>query len=117
MEPAKAVASEEGKPVTIPQTPHEWLLEIERAAKDAAETKPFALLTGTVLTDSKLFHLAPLVALKFRRIRLASAKRDELIETVLATYVANANGGASSGLPDLKAFGGGQEEIHWRRSR
>ena len=89
--------------MTIPQTPHEWLLEIERAAKDAAKTKPFALLTGTVLTDSKLFHLAPLVALKFRGIRLASEKRDELIETVLASYVVNADGGASSGLPDLKA--------------
>lgn len=89
--------------MTIPQTPSEWLLEIERAAKDAAETRPFALLTATVLTDSKLFHLAPLVALKFRGIRLAPEKRDELIETVLATYVANAGGGASGGLPDLEA--------------
>lgn len=44
----------------LPNTPDQWLKEILLAWKDARETKPFAHLTGTTLTDAKMFHLAPL---------------------------------------------------------
>ena len=40
--------------------------ELDKAIADARETKPFGLLTGQPITDSNLFHLAPLVCLKFR---------------------------------------------------
>ena len=49
-----------------PGTPDEWLEEIRLAMADARNTKPFGLLTGQVITDSNLFHLAPLVCMKFR---------------------------------------------------
>ena len=49
-----------------PGTPDEWLEEIRLAMAYARNTKPFGLLTGQVITDSNLFHLAPLVCMKFR---------------------------------------------------
>ena len=50
----------------IPTTPKKWLDEIRLAVSDASEAKPFAVQTGHPITDANLFHLAPLVALKFR---------------------------------------------------
>ena len=50
----------------IPKTPEEWLKEIQLAWKDAKETKLFAALMKTKLTDKDLFQLAPFVCLKFR---------------------------------------------------
>ena len=50
----------------LPTTTEEWLKEIGLAMSDASETKPFGILTGSPITDANLFHLAPLVALKFR---------------------------------------------------
>jgi hypothetical protein len=58
----------------LPKTPDEWLSEIELAYKDAGKTKPFALLRGQWLTNAKLFHLAPVVALKFRGRRTKGAE-------------------------------------------
>jgi len=50
----------------LPRTPVEWLEEIRDAMLDACDTKPFGILTGHPITDADLFHLAPLVCLKFR---------------------------------------------------
>ena len=50
-----------------PATPRvQWLDEIRLAIKDARGTKPFGCLVGQRITDANLFHLAPLVCLKFR---------------------------------------------------
>jgi hypothetical protein len=49
-----------------PTTPDEWLVEIRLAIADARKTKPFGLLTGQLITNANLFHLAPLVCMKFR---------------------------------------------------
>ena len=57
--------------------------------KDARETKPFARLTGTKLTDADLFHLAPLVCLKFRGRQLTGAEADQVTKGALANYVVN----------------------------
>lgn len=40
--------------------------EIWLAIDDAREAEPFGLLTGQPITDSNLFHLAPLLCMKFR---------------------------------------------------
>ncbi len=53
-------------PRRLPQNPVEWLEEIRDAMVDACDTKPFGILTGHPITDADLFHLAPLVCLKFR---------------------------------------------------
>lgn len=77
---------------TQPTTPEEWLDEIKLAIADARESKPFGLLTGHQITDANLFHLSPLVCMKFRGIN----SRDEDLRTrvtkgALANYVANSN--------------------------
>ncbi len=75
-----------------PGTPDEWLEEIRLAMADARNTKPFGLLTGQVITDSNLFHLAPLVCMKFRGLDSRNEKlRKKVTEGALATYVANSS--------------------------
>ena len=77
-------------PNPLPQTPEQWLKEIDLAYKDAKKAKPFALLTGTWLTNAKLFHLAPLVCMKFRGMDMKDESlRKRVVEGALATYVAN----------------------------
>ena len=73
----------------LPKTPDQWLNEILLALKDAKEAKLFARLTGTKLTDTDLFHLAPLVCLKFRGRKLAGAEADRVTKGALANYVVN----------------------------
>jgi len=73
----------------LPKTPDQWLKEILLAWKDARETKPFAHPTGTRLTDADLFHLAPLVCLKFRGRKLTGKEADKVREGALANYVVN----------------------------
>jgi hypothetical protein len=76
----------------LPATPAEWLEEIEVAIADARETKPFGLLTGQRITDANLFHLAPLVCMKFRGMDFRDEKlRKKVTEGALATYVANSS--------------------------
>jgi hypothetical protein len=73
------------------RTPEGWLLEIRLAIKDARETEPFSTLTGERITDANLFHLAPLVCLKFRGRRLIGREADRVTETALANYVVNSD--------------------------
>src|SRR6202140_5206734 len=80
----------------LPKTPDQWLKETLLAMKDAREAKPFARLTGTKLTDTDLFHLAPLVCLKFRRRKLAGAEADRVTKGALANYVVNTEKGLTS---------------------
>ena len=75
-----------------PTTPDEWFVEIRRAIADARKTKPFGLLTGQPITDSNLFHLAPLVCMKFRGFDYRDEKlRCKVTEGALANYVANSD--------------------------
>ena len=73
----------------LPITAEEWLQEIGLAIADARKTKPFGILVGRLIIDANLFHLAPLVALKFRGRRTRGAEADKVTETALANYVVN----------------------------
>jgi hypothetical protein len=73
----------------LPQTPDQWLQEIEAAIRDAREAKPLADVMGTRLTDADLFHLAPVVCLKFRGRKLTGHKARKVTEAALANYVVN----------------------------
>jgi hypothetical protein len=75
----------------LPQTVAQWLQEIEAAIQDAREAKPFAVLTGRSLTDADLFHLAPLVCLKFRGHNLRGKEARRVTEGALANYVVNSD--------------------------
>jgi len=57
---------------------------------NARKTKPFGLLTGQLITDVNLFHLAPLVCMKFRGFDHRDEElRRKVTEGALANYVAN----------------------------
>ncbi len=73
----------------LPKTPDQWLKEIRLAWKDSRDTKPFAWLTGTKLTDADLFHLAPLVCLKFRGRKTKGPEAERVTKGALANYVVN----------------------------
>jgi hypothetical protein len=73
----------------LSKTPRQWLKEILLALEDARKAKPLARLTGTKLADADLFHLAPLVCLKFRGRKLAGAEADRVTKGALANYVVN----------------------------
>ncbi len=75
-----------------PTTPDEWLTEIRLAIADAREAGPFGDLIGESITDSNLFHLAPLVCLKFRGLDHRDEDlRKKVTEGALANYVANSD--------------------------
>ena len=48
-------------------------------------------LIGQPVTDANLFHLAPLVCLKFRGRKLVGREADRVTETALANYVVNSD--------------------------
>ena len=75
----------------LPRTPAQWLKEIKLAIVDAADAEPFGPLVGTEITDANLFHLAPLVCLKFRGKKLKGREADRVIKVALANYIANTN--------------------------
>lgn len=75
----------------LPSTSAGWLAEIKSAIADAQGANPFGLLTGHTVTDADLFHLAPLVALKFRGRRLRGPEAKRVTETALANYVVNSD--------------------------
>ncbi len=75
----------------MPGTPAQWFDEIRLAIKDARGTKPFGWLVGQRITDANLFHLAPLVCLKFRGRKLVGPVANRVTETALANYVVNSD--------------------------
>ncbi len=74
-----------------PRTPASWFKEIKLAITDAAEAEPFGRAIGAPITLANLFHLAPLVCLKFRGRKLKGPEADRVTETALANYVANSS--------------------------
>ena len=75
----------------LPHTPAQWLKEIKLAIADAAGAAPFTPLVGTEITAANLFHLAPVVCLKFRGRKLKGREADRVTKVALANYVANTN--------------------------
>ena len=75
-----------------PATPEEWLYEIRLANTDARKTKPFGWLLSRRITDAKLFHLAPLMCLKYRGLDFRDEElRRKVTEGALANYVVNSD--------------------------
>lgn len=76
---------------SLPRSPAGWLKEIRLAIADAAEAQPIGELIGQPITDSNLFHLAPLVCLKFRGRDGKGPEAKRVIEVALANYVVNSD--------------------------
>lgn len=86
----------------LPTTSDQWLKEILLAWRDATEAKPFGPLTEAKITDADLFHLAPLVCLKFRGRKLTGAEADRVTKGALANYVANTGPESAVRVLELK---------------
>src|SRR4051812_11257952 len=76
---------------SLMRTPEGWLLEIRLAIKDDREIDPFGRAIFRPPPDSKLFHLAPQVCLKFRGRRPEGREADRVTEAALANFVANSD--------------------------
>jgi hypothetical protein len=63
----------------------------QAAIADAQEAEPFGELIGQPVTDANLFHLAPLVCLKFRGKKLVGREANRVTETALANYVVSSD--------------------------
>lgn len=73
----------------VPAGLAEWLHEINLAWDDAGESEPCGPLVGMKVTDATMFHLAPMVAFKFRGWKSTGKKAERIRKTALATYVVN----------------------------
>ncbi len=83
----------------LPMTSPEWLAEIKLAVTDARKAKLFGWLLLRRITDANLFHLAPVVALKFRGRDPRGLEAKRVTEAALANYVANSDSeGVERGL-------------------
>jgi hypothetical protein len=75
----------------LPRTPAAWFEEIRLAIADACEAAPFGPFVGTEITPDNLFHLAPLVCLKFRGRKLKGREAERVTKVALANYVVNSD--------------------------
>ena len=75
----------------LPRTPAAWLKEIKLAIADAAGAEPFGRAIGQPIELANLFHLAPLVCLKFRGRKIKGPEADRVTETALTNYVVNSD--------------------------
>jgi hypothetical protein len=75
--------------IRIPADPEAWLHEIAAAYLDAREAMAFGDLLGEPFGEADLFHLAPLVSLKFRGLPHSAALERRVSSATLASYVAN----------------------------
>jgi len=75
----------------LPRTPAQCLKEIKLAIADVAGAAPFVPFVGTEIAAANLFHLAPVVCLKFRGRKLKGREADRVIKVALANYLANSN--------------------------
>ena len=75
----------------VPHTTAGWFKEIKRATADAREAAPFGKVIGQSAKNVNLFHLAPLVCLKFRGRELVAPAANRVTETALANYVVNSD--------------------------
>ena len=75
----------------IPRSVAGWFKEIKLAIADARGAEPFSKLIGEPVTDANLFHLAPLVCLKFRGRKLVGREAARVTKTALANYVVNSD--------------------------
>ncbi|MDQ6999170.1 MAG: hypothetical protein Q9M17_10695 [Mariprofundus sp.] len=80
-------------PKPIPTSNEGWIIEIIDAYKDAKAAIPFAEAAGKNISDADLFHMAPLVCLKFRDLLRSEASRTKAKDAAMGSYMANMEAG------------------------
>jgi len=80
---------------SIPTSEKQWIDEIAKAYLDAKEAIPFGTVAGNKITENDLFHMAPLVCIKFRQIKDTKKNQKNATEAALCSYVANSDANGS----------------------
>ncbi|RLL51924.1 hypothetical protein D8Y20_07900 [Mariprofundus sp. EBB-1] len=80
-------------PKPISTTNEGWIIEIIDAYKDAKAAIPFAEAAGKNISDADLFHMAPLVCLKFRDLLSSQESRTRAKDAAMGSYMANVEAG------------------------
>jgi hypothetical protein len=90
----------------IPHKISDWFDEIKLAIADVRGSAPYGNKTNQRTTNANLFHLAPLVCLKFRGRKLTGRVAKRVTETALANYVVNSDpDGVDHGLESKPLLG------------
>ncbi len=76
-------------PRSIATSDEGWVIEIMDAYKDAKAAIPFAQAAGKEVSESDLFHMAPLVCLKFRDLMNDDESQTKARDAALGSYIAN----------------------------
>ena len=63
------------------------------AYKDAKDAIAFAETAGKTMSESDLFHVAPLVCLKFRDLRNSNECQKNARDAAIGSYIANQEAG------------------------
>lgn len=81
-----------------------WVIEIMDAYKDAQAAIPFAEAAGKTMTEADLFHMAPLVALKFRDLVGSEECQGNARDAAIGSYIANQQAGHRNLNDPVMAF-------------
>ncbi|PJA34220.1 MAG: hypothetical protein CO187_00590 [Zetaproteobacteria bacterium CG_4_9_14_3_um_filter_53_7] len=88
----------------IPTSNEGWAIEIMDAYLDAKEAIPFAEAAGKAMSESDLFHMAPLVCLKFRDLINSPECQTKAREAAMGSYIANKEAGNRNLNDPVMAF-------------
>jgi len=91
-------------PKPIPTSNEGWVIEIIEAYRDAKEAIPFAAKAGNLLQESDLFHLAPVVCLKFRDLMGSEEYQTKAKDAAIGSYIANHEAGNRNLNDPVMAF-------------
>lgn len=72
---------------SIPTNFQAWLIEIKKAYAEAKEVIPFGVFINQKIVANDLFHLTPIISLKFRGIKQTKSLLKKVTEGTLASYI------------------------------
>ena len=81
-----------------------WVIEIMDAYRDAKAAIPFAEAAGKTMTEADLFHMAPLVCLKFRDLLSSEDCQQNARDAAIGSYIANREAGNRNLNDPVMAF-------------
>jgi len=88
----------------LPTSNEGWVIELIEAYQDAKAAIPFAEASGHAMTESDLFHMAPLVCLKFRDLVSSEECQKNARQAAIGSYVANLEAGNRNLQDAVMAF-------------
>jgi len=81
-----------------------WVIEIMDAYQDAKAAIPFAEAAGKVMSEADLFHMAPLVCVKFRDLIGSEESLINARNAAIGSYIANQEAGNRNLNDPIMAF-------------